>query len=258
MIKENYTFEDLVEIIRILRSESGCPWDREQTHDSLRSTVLEESYEVIEAINNKDWENLNEELGDLLLQILLHGQIGSENHRFSIDRIMTDLAKKLIRRHPHVFDDKVLKNEEEVLLNWDAVKKEEKNYKSLTDEMRLIPKALPALVRASKVQKKAAKVGFDFPVVQDALNKVYEEINELIEADNSQNNENIDEEFGDLLFSIVNLSRFFGLNAEFSLTNAIEKFINRFEGIEKLAKTEGRELESMSLDEMDELWNRIK
>ncbi|MFP4698323.1 MAG: nucleoside triphosphate pyrophosphohydrolase [Eubacteriales bacterium] len=256
--KSEYAFQDLIEIIEVLRSKEGCPWDMQQTHKSLRETVLEESYEVIEAINLDDKNNLKEELGDLLLQVVLHAQIASENKDFTINNIITTLCEKLIRRHPHIFNGEKLETKEDVNNRWEQIKKEEKNYNSISEIMKGVPKALPALIRAQKVQKKAAKVGFDFGKMEEALDKVFEEIDELKEAYNNQNIDEIDEEFGDLIFAIVNLSRFFGLNAEFSLTNAVEKFITRFEGVEKLATKEGKKLEDMTLKEMDTLWERIK
>ena len=256
--KDIYNFDDLIEIMKYLRSEKGCSWDRKQTHESLRGTVLEESYEVIEAINNKDIDNLKEELGDLLLQVVFHSEIAEEEHNFSINNVISSLCTKLIRRHPHIFAEIELIQSEQVQEQWDLIKKKEHNYSTISEEMKAIPKALPALVRASKVQKKAAKIGFDFENITDVFDKVYEELDELKEAYINGNQNDINEEIGDVMFSIVNLSRFFDINVEFSLTNAIEKFINRFEGIELLAEKEKLNLNEMSILEMDELWGRIK
>ncbi|TCT13054.1 tetrapyrrole methylase family protein/MazG family protein [Natranaerovirga pectinivora] len=256
--KKKYSFNDFRKIIEILRSKEGCPWDREQTHDSLRENLLEESYEVIDAINNNDVENLSEELGDLFLQVMMHSQIASEENHFTIEEVIHKISEKMIRRHPHIFGEDQLETTEEVMDRWDHIKKIEKKSDTTTEEIRNIPKALPALVRAYKVQKKAKKVGFDFDNIEDVMGKVDEELSEFKEAVSMGKKKEIDEEFGDLLFSMVNLSRFFRLNAEFSLTNAIEKFINRFEGVENLALKEGKTLSTMNLEEMNALWKKVK
>lgn len=260
--KESYGFDDFMDIIRELRSENGCPWDKEQTHESLKKHLIEESYETIEAIDNKDNENLCEELGDVLLQIALHSVIGEEKEEFTIDQVIDGVAKKMIRRHPHVFGDQEVKNSDEVLKNWEEIKQMEKGVNSvgtdLSDEMMKIPKAFPATLRAEKVQKKATKIGFDFSSFEEALDKVYEELKELEEAKKSGNVEQINEEYGDLMFSMVNLSRFLRINAENSLTNATDKFINRFVDVEKLANGENKHLSNMSIDELNALWGRVK
>lgn len=253
-----YTYEDLVQVMHLLRSEEGCPWDREQDHKSLKVTTLEEAYEVVEAINQEDDENLVEELGDLLLQVVFHAQIAKDEARFTMNEVIDGIVTKLIRRHPHVFADAEARDSGEVLASWDAIKREEKSHDAVADELKSVPKALPSLTRAHKVQKKAARVGFDFPHWQDAFEKVEEEVQELKEAFIEGDKEKMDEELGDALFSIVNIARFFGANPENSLTNTIEKFINRFEGVEKLAKSRGLDLEAMDLQDMDALWDEVK
>lgn len=258
MENERYTFEQLLAIMERLRSEDGCPWDKEQTHQSLKSDTIEEAYELVEAINNNDDKNMQEELGDLLLHIAFHIQIAKEENRFDEDDVLYGIIEKMIRRHPHVFGNQHAKNSDEVLVQWDEIKKIEKEHTTTTDVMRSVAKALPALTRASKIQKKAAKVGFDFEDEIQMLEKLDEEVQEMKEAVQKKNIACIEDEIGDLLFQIVNLSRFFGLNAENTLTNATEKFINRFEGIEELAINQQREMATLSLNEMNELWEVVK
>ena len=253
-----FSFEDLRDIISILRSENGCPWDKVQTHESLRNGTLEEVYEVLEAIDNNDMENLKEELGDMLLQVVFHSRIAEDNNKFNIDQVINDICEKLIRRHPHVFDGVKLKTPEDLTTNWNEIKKIEKNHISYTDDMRKVPKALPALMRATKVQKKAKQAGFDFTHIDQVIAKIHEELAELEEAIKIGNKSNTMEEYGDLLFSMVNISRFLKLNTEFSLTNATEKFINRFEGIENLVKQKGLSMNNITMTELDELWEQLK
>lgn len=251
-------FDQFIDIIRTLRSENGCPWDREQTHESLRQNLLEESYEVVESINNNDMANLREELGDVLLQIVFHSLIAEEKNEFTMEEVIEEISEKMIRRHPHVFGNIEAETSEEVLKNWDEIKKQEKKEKTLGESMMRIPSALPANMRAAKAQKKAAKIGFDFADYEEVLGKVYEELKELEEAKASGNVCDIEEEFGDLMFSVVNLSRFLQINAENSLTNATNKFINRFVSIELLAARENKRLSDLTIDEMNELWERVK
>ena len=251
-------FDKFVEILKTLRSDHGCPWDREQTHKSLRQNLIEEAYEVIESIDNDDNANLREELGDVLLQIVMHSVIAEEENAFTIEDVIDEVSEKMIRRHPHVFGDVEADTSEEVLKNWDAIKKQEKQEKTIGESMQRIPKALPANIRAEKVQKKAAKVGFDFSNYKGALEKVYEELRELEEAKTTENTSEIEEEFGDLLFALVNLSRFLQINAENSLTNATNKFINRFVTIEALAEKRNKQFSELSIDEMNELWEQVK
>lgn len=233
---KQYSFDDFMNIIRMLRSENGCPWDRKQTHESLKTCMIEETYEAVEAINNKDYKNLCEELGDMVLQVALHTVIAEEQNEFCIEDVINGVSNKMIYRHPHVFSDASAENEEEVLANWEELKKKEKegSRKDTKDIFGAIPKALPALIRASKVQKEAAKLDYDFNDFNEALDRVKNEIEELLKARESGEENLIEEEYGDLLFLVVNLSMFLQLNAENSLTNATNKFINRFVGIERL------------------------
>jgi tetrapyrrole methylase family protein / MazG family protein len=255
---KNYSFEEFMEIIRKLRSEEGCPWDREQTHESLKSCLLEECYETIEAINNKDDENLCEELGDILLQVALHSVIAEETKEFDIGEVISGEAMKMIRRHPHVFGDTVVNNSNEVLKNWEEIKKKEKKANNLAEELLEVPKALPATIRAEKIQRKAAKSGMDFEDTKQVLNKVFEELEELKESIDSGDKRDIEEEFGDVMFSMINLSRFLQLNAENSLTNATNKFINRFVDVFALAVSRGQNLCELSPIEQDDLWREVK
>ena len=261
-MKKEYSFSEFVDIIRKLRAPDGCPWDREQTHGSLRSCLIEEAYEVQEGIDiyeqSGEYENLCEELGDLLLQVIMHSVIAEEEQNFTIQDVITGISEKMIRRHPHVFGEGKADTSKEVLKNWEEIKKEEKSEASVSDGMKRVARALPATIRAEKVQKKAAKVGFDFPNYEEAEKKVFEELKELQEARKNGSLAEQEEEFGDLLFSVVNLSRFLELNVENSLTNATDKFINRFVSVENLAHLEGLELNKMSIEELDALWGRIK
>jgi len=251
-----YTFEDLKEIMKKLRGEGGCPWDREQTHTSIRDCLIEEAYETAEAIDSGKDEKMYDELGDVLLQVVFHAQIAEEEGRFNIDDITNAICEKMIRRHPHVFADGDAKTADDVLVKWEEIKKEEKGDESTTDTLMSVSSYLPSLIYAKKVQKKASKVGFDWDSWAEPLDKVFEEAEELKEA--LQNNTNIEEELGDLLFSAVNVSRFAGVDAENALKKTTEKFINRFKMVEDMAREEGKSLENMSLAEMDELWDRAK
>ncbi|NLN41570.1 MAG: nucleoside triphosphate pyrophosphohydrolase [Clostridiales bacterium] len=252
---EEFGFGHLVKIMEILRSPEGCPWDREQTHESLKQNLLEETYEVLEAIEMKDYDKIIEELGDVLLQIVFHCQIGKDHGEFDIRDVTTGICRKMIDRHPHIFGDITVKDAEQVLENWEAIKKKEKRHTSHTQVLRDIPVILPSLMRAYKVQKKAALVGFDWDSIKDVVKKVEEELSELKDAYQEGKQEKISEELGDLLFSVVNLARFLKVEPELSLKATTEKFIDRFEYIEKMAP---RPLEKMTLEEMDKLWNDAK
>jgi len=255
---KKYTFDDFKAIIARLRAKDGCPWDREQTHETLRQCMLEEAYEAVDAIDQGNMENLKEELGDVLLQIVMHAQIASETGTFTMDDIVDAVAAKMVYRHPHVFGDAKADNASEVLKNWEALKKVEKHEESVVESIVRVPKALPANMRAAKVQKKARAIGFEFPDTESVLKKVEEELEELKNAVLTEGQERIDEEFGDMMFSMINLSRFLGVNAENSLTNATEKFINRLESVECLAKKKGLVLDQMSLEALDVLWEEVK
>ncbi|MBE6817635.1 MAG: nucleoside triphosphate pyrophosphohydrolase [Ruminococcaceae bacterium] len=256
--KTKYSVEDLVEIIRLLRTPEGCPWDREQSHESIKKNFIEETYEVIEAINKDNPAMLREELGDVLMQVLLHAQMEQEKGNFDFHDIVNELAQKLVIRHPHVFGNEHCENAEEVLVTWDRVKTETKNQTTITEAMEAIPKELPALMRAQKIQKKAAKVGFDWDDVSGALEKVHSECAELEQAIQSGNRSDCFEELGDLLFSCVNVSRFLHCDSEESLTAASDKFMARFAIVEKLATQRGIAMKDASLECLDALWDEAK
>lgn len=258
MLKDRYEFQDLLEIMQVLRREDGCPWDREQTHQSLKKYLIEETYEVLEAIDLNDKAKVADELGDLLLQIVFHAQIGAEEKTFDINDVITAICRKMILRHTHVFGEDKAETAEDVLQNWEAIKKKEKGIESQTQVLKDVPANLPALMRSYKVQQKAAQVGFDWEHVNDVFDKVDEEINELRDVYTSKNMERITDEMGDVFFALVNLSRFLKVQPELALTGTINKFINRFEYIEREAAKEGKKLEEMTLAEMDALWNKAK
>lgn len=242
-----------------MRGEDGCPWDREQTHKSLKKALIEESYEVIDAIDQDDDNSLIEELGDVLLQVVFHASIGKEDGYFDIGDVIEGICNKMISRHPHVFKDADgLNSSEDVLIKWDELKKKEKGYNSVVDELKGITKGLPALLRAHKIQEKASKVGFDFENIDFAVSKVKEELKEVIDVYNTENVEKIEEEVGDLIFSCVNIARFLKVDEEIALNYTIDKFIKRFQYIERAAKDKNIELTSMTLDEMNELWEISK
>jgi tetrapyrrole methylase family protein / MazG family protein len=256
--KTKNDFNDLLTVMEQLRSEDGCPWDKEQTQETLKRYLIEEAYEVIEAIDKDDMENLSEELGDVLLQVVFHSQIAKEFGEFDIKEVIHKITDKMIKRHTHVFGDDKCDTAEEVLTNWEEIKRKEKNINSHTHNLKLVPKVLPGLIRSYKVQEKAAKVGFDWDKTEDAILKIHEELNEFLEAFKEEKKDRIAEELGDLIFSIVNVARFLEINPEFALTNTIEKFITRFEYIETKALKKGKNMEEMSLAEMDLLWNEAK
>lgn len=254
--KQHYTVKDLEEIVRILRAPGGCPWDAEQTHESIRRNFLEEAYEAVEAIDEGSAEHLREELGDVLLQIVLHARMEEEQGHFDLNGVADGICRKLIYRHPHVFGEVKVSGTGEVLSNWEDLKRKEKGQETNTDALSAVARSLPALWRAEKVQKKAKKAGFDWPDVSGALDKLFEEIEELKTA--VAEGSNVEEELGDLLFSAVNVSRFVNVDAEQALTKATDKFIDRFRKVEAQAKAEGRPMETMSLAELDALWERAK
>ncbi len=256
--KERYDVSDLIDIVEILRSPGGCPWDMEQDHKSIRRDFLEETYEVIEAINKDDKDLLLEELGDVLLQVVFHTQIEREKGAFELSDVADGICKKMIERHPHVFGDVNAETSEQVLENWDVIKKRTKQQKTQTESMLSIPREFPALMRADKVQKKASKVGFDWDSAEGAFDKVSEELNELKEAYAKGDKDNIHEELGDLLFSVVNVSRFVKVDSEEALTNSTDKFIDRFSKVEKMANEQGMDMNNTDLDTLDKLWDLAK
>ncbi len=256
--KKHYTFEDLLSIIAKLRGENGCPWDRVQTHESIKMNLVEEAYEALEALDTGSKDQFADELGDILLQVVFHSQIGKEEGTFSIDDVLYHVCDKMISRHTHIFGTDTAETPEEVLSTWEKNKQKEKGQKSYTESMQGVCSYLPALIRAQKIQSKAAKVGFDWENVSGALDKLREETVELNEAVESGNPEAISEELGDLLFSAVNVARFTNCSAEESLGKTIQKFIDRFSYVESEAKKQGKRLENMSLSEMDALWDKAK
>jgi tetrapyrrole methylase family protein / MazG family protein len=251
-------FYDLVDIMDVLRSPEGCPWDREQTHESLKRYLIEESYEVLEAIDEEDEDKIVEELGDVLLQVVFHSQIGKEDGYFDIGSVINGICSKMIDRHPHVFGNKSVKDSSEVLRNWDSIKKNEKGLKTSTEELEHIAKNLPALMRAEKIQSKAKKVGFDWDRVEDAMDKVLEEFLEVKDVYKGENRARILDEIGDLLFACVNVARFLNIDPELALNKTSDKFIQRFSYIEEKATDSGMKLEEMTLEQMDALWNEAK
>ena len=255
-VKEEEAFIRLGDIVRLLRKE--CPWDQAQTHESLRSCLLEEAYEVVDAIDNKDDENLEEELGDVLLQVIFHGVLGEEGNRFDITGVINRECEKMIRRHPHVFLKEKVDTIDKVLEKWENVKRKERISSSHTERLMEVPKALPALLRSHKLQAKAAQAGFDWEEVSDAFLKLEEELLELRQAMKQDDLLGMTEELGDLLFSVVNVARFLSINPEEALNSTSVKFIRRFSEIERNAEASGKNLEEMSLAEMDELWEDAK
>lgn len=256
--KDRYDCNDLMDIVRILRAPGGCPWDREQTHESIRKNFIEETYEVIEAINKQEPAMLREELGDVLLQIALHCQMEQEQGHFTFDDVCDEICKKLIIRHPHVFGDVTAETTEQVLTNWDAIKMQTKQQKTTTESMASVPRELPALMRAQKLQKKAAKVGLDWDDATGALDKIREETDELEEAMVGKDPEAVADELGDVLFSVVNVARFADVDAEEALTAATDKFYRRFALVEQMAKERGMDMKTAGIEELDKLWNEAK
>lgn len=250
-------FTTLRRVIATLRGPNGCPWDRQQTHESLKKYLLEEAYELLDAIDRQDDENMIEELGDVLLQVMLHAQIGEDDGMFSIDDVIRAITEKMIRRHPHVFGDVRVEHAEEVVRNWQAIKQAEKENvrHSLLDD---VVKALPSTLRAYEYQKKAAEVGFDWSEVEAMWSKVEEEINEVKHEANRMNERKLKAEFGDLLFALINVCRYYKINPEEALAMANEKFYRRFQYIEKKVKQLGKEWNAYSLDQLDEIWEEAK
>lgn len=256
--KEKYDFQDLVEIVKILRSPGGCPWDMEQNHKSIREDFLEETYEVLEAIDTESKTLLEEELGDVLLQVVFHAQISKEDGDFDINNVTDGICKKLIVRHPHVFSDVTVNGTEEVLSNWDTIKRKTKSQTTQSVAMAAIPDTFPALMKAQKVQSKAKKAGFDWPDASGAFAKVLEETEELKEVFAEGNKEKIEDELGDLLFSVVNVARFCDCNAESALEKATKKFMRRYTVVEKLAEEKNIDMQTSSIETLDKLWESVK
>jgi tetrapyrrole methylase family protein / MazG family protein len=251
-------FQRLIQIMAQLRAPDGCPWDHQQTHRSLRQHLLEETHEVIEALDSGEPEALKAELGDLLLQIVFHAQIAAENDEFDIEDVARSINEKLIHRHPHVFGDVRVDGASEVVVNWEKLKLEEREAADRTSALDGIPAGLPALQYATKVQKKAARVGFDWDDAGGPLAKVHEEIGELEEASEAGDAEAAESELGDLLFAICNLARFLHIDSESALRETVGRFRTRFEHMEQTAGRAGRSMAEMSLDELEDLWQAAK
>ena len=256
--KTEYNVYDLAEIVKILRSENGCPWDKVQTHQSIRNDFLEEVYEVLEAIDYDSEEMLREELGDVLLQIVFHAQIEEEFNHYKLDDIANDVCQKLIIRHPHVFGNIDADNVDTVLKNWDNIKKETKGQETYSDTLKSVPKVFPALMRAQKLGKRAARAGMDFKGNDDCFESLKSEVYELEEALNNGDKTSAEKGLGDLLFSCANMARKLGADAEQLLYNANEKFLKRFEAVENAVRQDGFDMQTLSIDSLDNYWAKIK
>ena len=256
--KEAYNIYDLLNIMRLLRAPDGCPWDKVQTHESIRVNFIEETYEAVDAIDKRDYDLLREELGDVLMQVIFHSIMEEEAGRFSFDDVCDEVCKKLIVRHPHVFGDVSADTPDEVLRNWDAIKMRTKAQVKVADSVDDVPRSLPALMRAQKVQKRSAKSGMDFADAEQAASKVPEELGELMSAADTGDRDRITEELGDLLFSVVNIARFLGVDAEEALTRSTDKFSRRFRSLEELAGERGVDLKTARPELIDSLWEEIK
>ena len=254
--KPRYDYNDLLEIIRLLRSPEGCPWDKVQTHESIRRGLLEEAYEAAEAIDARDTDLLKEELGDVLMQVVFHADIEKDAGRFTMDDVCDGVVKKLLFRHPHVFGDGHEDSPESVLVSWDKLKRREKGQKTVADSMDSVARSLPGLWRAEKLQKKAASAGFEWPDVQGALAKLEEEVSELRRA--VEDGGDVPDELGDVLFAAVKVGRFCACDPEDAVNGTCEKFIRRFRAVEEGAAARGREVSQLSLEEMTALWNEAK
>ncbi len=256
--KDRYSIGDLLDIVKLLRGEGGCPWDMEQTHESIKKDFLEETCEVIEAIELKDTALLREELGDVLLQVVFHTRIEEEKSAFNFDDVCDEVCKKLIVRHPHVFGEVTADTTDEVLKNWDSIKMETKGQETYTDTLTSVAKTLPALMRAQKVGKRAMRAGMDFRCTKDAMSCIVNEKSELDRAVAGGNQAEIEEEMGDLLFSCVNAARHLGIDAESALKSATEKFIKRFSVTEQLVKADDIDMKTLPIEKLDVYWEKAK
>ncbi len=253
-----YGIRELLEIMQVLRSENGCPWDKEQTHGTIRQDLLEECYEALEAIDMDSVPMMREELGDVLLQVVFHCQIEAEQQHFTFDDVCDEVCRKLVVRHPHVFGEITVKDSEEVLKNWDTIKQETKPQTTASETLESVCKALPALMYAQKLGKRAARAGMDWDSAEGALEYVRKETDELCQAMQSGSQAEIEEELGDLLFSCVNTARHLHIDAETALRSAAEKFLKRFQMTEALVTADGKQMQSLPLEVLDTYWDKAK
>ena len=256
--KDHYNIDDLLEIMKILRSPEGCPWDREQTHESIRQNFIEETYEAIEAIDTKDTELLKEELGDVLMQVVFHALMEEEAGKFDFSDVADGVCHKLIIRHPHIFSDVQVNGTEEVLSNWETIKNQVKGTKTQTERLEAVPRVYPALMRSQKVSGRAAKAGMGYVDTAAAWGDLESELRELREAMVQGDSDHVEEELGDLLFSAVNVARHLGIDSEYALTRSCDKFIRRFAEAERLAGEQGLEMKDAGPETLDRLWKEAK
>lgn len=249
---ENYDFQKLVYIMDELRAK--CPWDKKQTIKTLRQQTIEETFELVDAITDENWENIKEELGDILLHVIFYAKIANENKKFTLNDVIKKISHKLVERHPHIYGDVKVENEQDVKRNWEQLKLKEGKKSVLNG----VPKSLPAMIKAMRIQEKAKQVGFEWTTKEDVWEKVKEEKDELLKAISDNNHHEIENEFGDLLFSLINFSRFLNIDAENALELTNKKFINRFTHMEQAATDLGKNISDMNLEEMDQLWNNAK
>ena len=256
--RERYSFDDLCEIMTILRGEGGCPWDREQTHESIRNSFIEETYEAVEGIDNGDMALLREELGDVMLQVVFHSEMERERGVFDIGDVITDECKKLISRHPHIFGEAKAETSSDVLDAWDKIKAEEKKRRTTTQKLRSIPGSLPALMRADKLGEISKKVGFDFGSAAEAYSKISEETGEVGELIDGGDADRLEEEIGDLLLAVVNTARMCGIDSERALSRACDKYCARFERVERAVAESGKAMTDLDMTELDAIWDAVK
>ena len=250
--KNQYSIEDLLDVMSELRNK--CPWDQKQTFDTLKKLTIEETYELVDAIDKKKYDDIKDELGDLLLHIVFYSKIASENKKFNFNDVLNSLIEKLIYRHPHIYGDIKVSSIDEVKKNWERLKVKDKNKGILSG----VPNHLPSLIKAHRVQDKVASIGFDFPNVKDTVDKIKEEFEEFNSALLSQNKSEIEDEFGDILFSFINYSRHIGIDSDESLKKSIQKFIDRFNKVEKILKSKNLDFDNCSNEELNKFWNDVK
>ena len=255
---KNVSFDRLVDVVAMLRSKNGCPWDLAQTHESLKADLIEEAYELIEAIDAKVPKKICDELGDLLMQVMLHSQIATDRNEFGVDEVIETLTEKLVRRHPHVFGSVVATDENEVLENWEEIKRGEDGNKDRKSSLDGIPHSLPSLQRAEKIQKKASRAGFDWDTTEDVLPKLQEEIDEIEESIRNDDITEIEMEIGDLLFSVVNLCRFLNVQPEEALRKSTRKFADRFQRMETTLERTNKTFKDYDLSTLDQIWEQVK